>query len=200
MTAISENAKAFRNAMEGLARENSASVRAVEQSWADSAKAADKSAQETTEKGQKLVERIRERAENLRRADEKSGVQEIAIGEEPETVDPDPEVERFSQQLYVTQRSKAEEAAATTAQSTETPPQQVGHGTQQGNYGQQAPQPPAPPDNGWNVQAGRFGRRNEQQAPPAAPPQPPAPPKPAPRRKPAAFDDDDDYENQSWLR
>lgn len=33
-------------------------------------------------------------------------------------------------------------------------------------------------------------------APP--PPEPPAP-KPAPRRRPA-FDDDDDYENQNWLR
>lgn len=191
MTAISENAKAFRNAMEGLARANSASVRAVEQSWADSAKAADKSAQETTEKGQKLVERIRERAENLRRADEKSGVQEISVGEEPETVDADPEVERFSQELYATQRRRAEEAAATTAQSAEvTAPQ--------GDYSQPAPQPPAP-DNAWNVQAGRFGRRNEQPAPSPAAPKPPAPPKPAPRRRPA-FDDDEDYENQSWLR
>ncbi|MBQ0922928.1 hypothetical protein [Saccharopolyspora endophytica] len=200
MTAISENAKAFRNAMEGLARENSASVRAVEQNWADTAKAADKSAQETTEKGQKLLARIRERAENLRRADEKSGVQEIAIGEEPEAEDPDPEVERFSQRLYAAQKSKAEEAAATTAQSAEAPAQQGNFGAQQGNYGQGATQPPAPPDNGWNVQAGRFGRRNEQQpAPPPAAPKPPAPPKPAPRRQPA-FDDDDDYENQSWLR
>ncbi|MDI2028989.1 hypothetical protein QFW96_10220 [Saccharopolyspora sp. TS4A08] len=193
---ISENAKAFRNAMEGLVRENSASVRAVQQSWADSAKAADKAAQETTEKGQKLVERIRERAENLRRADEKSGVQEISVGEEPETVDPDPEVERFGQQLYATQKSKAEEAAATTAQAAEPQaPQQVGH----------APVPPAPQappaDNGWNVQAGRFGRRNAPPpSPPPAAPKPPAPPKPAPRRQQPVFDDDDDYENQSWLR
>ncbi|MEV0705427.1 hypothetical protein AB0I53_46995 [Saccharopolyspora sp. NPDC050389] len=35
--------------------------------------------------------------------------------------------------------------------------------------------------------------------PPAPPPPPPAAPKPAPRRR-AAFEDDDDYENQSWLR
>ncbi|MEV4729003.1 hypothetical protein [Saccharopolyspora sp. NPDC049426] len=192
MTEISESAKAFRNSMEGLARTNAASVRSVEQSWAESAKAADKSAQETTEKGQKLLARVRERAEYLRRADEKSGVQEISVGEEPEVEDLDPEVERFSQQLYAVQKSKAEEAAATTAQSAQPSDQPE-------SDARPAPQPQAP-ESAWNVQAGRFGRRNEQPAPPPATPKPPAPPKPAPRRQKPTFDDDDDYENQSWLR
>ncbi|MFD0491384.1 hypothetical protein ACFQ0O_34935 [Saccharopolyspora spinosporotrichia] len=63
-----------------------------------------------------------------------------------------------------------------------------------------APQPPAP-DRRWQVQSGRFGRRNQQPAQPPAAAAPP--PKPAPRREPPprqTFDDDDDYENQNWLR
>ncbi|GAA0525010.1 hypothetical protein [Saccharopolyspora thermophila] len=190
MTAVSDSARAFRNYMEALTTTHVASVRVVEQTWADTAKAADRSAQELTEKGQKLVQRIRERAENLRRADEKRGVQEIAVGEEPETEDPDPEVERFSQHLYAQQRSKADEPAATAAQSA-APPQSA----PPGRHASPDPQP----SSGWTVQAGRFGRRNQQPTPPpAAPPKPPAP-KPAPRRQPV-IDDDDDFENQSWLR
>ncbi|RRO12920.1 hypothetical protein EIL87_24950 [Saccharopolyspora rhizosphaerae] len=194
MTGISESAKAFRNSMEGLVRENSASVRSVEQSWTDSAKAADKSAQEASEKGQKLLARVRERAEYLRRADEKSGVKEISVGEEPEVEDPDPEVERFSQQLYASQKRKVEETAATTATAQAAQAQLP-------SDAYTAPAQQAPPqENAWNVQAGRFGRRNEQPAPPPVAPQPPAPPKPAPRRQQPAFDDDEDFENQSWLR
>ncbi|MGP4015366.1 hypothetical protein [Saccharopolyspora sp. 5N708] len=200
MTAVSDNAKAFRNHMEGMVRDNAASRRVIEQSWQDSAKAADKSAKDLSEKGQKLVERIRERAANMRKAEESAKLQEIAVGEEPETEDVDPEVERFSQQLYSQQQSKvaAEEPAATTAQSAQPDRQPPS-----GRVGQHAvPEPAraAEQNSGWSVQAGRFGRRNQQPTPPpAAAPQPPPPPKPAPRRR-AVVDDDDDYENQSWLR
>ncbi|MCI2417180.1 hypothetical protein MOQ72_07080 [Saccharopolyspora sp. K220] len=206
MTAVSENAKAFRNHMEGMVRENAASRRVIEESWQDSAKAADKSSKELSEKGQKLVERIRERAANMRKAEESAKLQEIAVGEEPETEDADPEVERFSQHLYAQQQSKAaaEEPAATTAESAQSA--QPEWQARSGRFGQPAAAPPEPArpapeqNSGWNVQAGRFGRRNQQPTPPpAAPPPPPAPPKPAPRRRPAV-DDDDDYENQSWLR
>jgi hypothetical protein len=201
VTAVSENAKAFRNFMEGMVRENATSRRVIEESWQDAAKAADKSAKEISEKGQRLVERIRERADNMRKAEERAKLQEIAVDDDLDAEDVDPEVERFSQQLHSQRQSTAaaEEPAATTAESAQPEWQ-----AQNERFGQPAaaPEPPRTaqePNSGWNVQAGRFGRRNQQTTPPpAASPKPP-PPKPAPRRQPV-IDDDDDYQNQSWLR
>lgn len=190
MTALSDKAKAFRNSIEGLAREHAARTSSLEQSWRDSAKEGQQSAKEASEKAQKLVQRVRERAAHLRSLDTKRGVEEISVNEEPETEDPDPEVERFSQQLYA-QQKRAEETAATTAQAAQ--PAQPERSA--------VPRPPEPEQSsGWNVQAGRFGRRNESAPPPPAAPKPPSAPGPAPRRQQPDCDDDDDFENQSWLR
>ncbi|MDA3625075.1 hypothetical protein OU415_06495 [Saccharopolyspora sp. WRP15-2] len=197
MTALSDNARAFRNSMEGLTRQHATRADAIEQSWRESAKEGEKGAKEASEKAQKLVERVRERAAHLRSLDSKSGLSEISVGEEPEVEDADPEVERFSQQLY-TQQKRAEEAAATTAQSTSGQPVHADRAVQP----PAAPQPAPEQNSRWNVQAGRFGRQNQQPTPPpAAAPTPPPAPKPEPRsRRQPSFDDDDDFENQSWLR
>lgn len=190
----SESVKAFRNQMEGLVKEHAASMSAVARRWDETAAAAEKGAAEQVEKAQKLVERIRERAGALKKEDDKRGVQEIGgVNEESQYADPDPDVERFSQHLLSRHREQraAQETAATTAQSAE--PGRVAAP----DVAPQAVHRTAEPDNTWNVQVGRFGRRNHSAEPTQAAPKPP--PKPTPRRKPV-LDDDEDFENQSWLR
>ncbi|SFD90792.1 translation initiation factor 4G [Actinopolyspora alba] len=76
--------------------------------------------------------------------------------------------------------------------------------------------PPARPEVGWNVAAGRFGRSTPEEPPPEEPPVEQQPdstpsrpserrpdPAPRPRRRPAADDWDDeeeDFSQRSWLR
>ncbi|GAA4844185.1 hypothetical protein [Saccharopolyspora rosea] len=148
-----------------------------------------------------MVSRVRERAEFLKRQDQKGGVQEIgAVTEDAQYEDPDPVVEGFSQDLAARHRQQRQEQEPAT-----TEPQSSDRNVQAGRAPQDVPvrpEPVRPPEpSGWNVQVGRFGRRAEQpkHAPPQATPAPP-PPKPAPRRQQPVHDDDDDFENQSWLR
>ena len=96
VTATSESAKAFSAKLDGLVQEHAAQVRAVEQRWKETNAEAEKSAKETTEKGQKLVARIRERAQALLDEEAKLGSGEIEAGEDPEAEEVDPEIERFS--------------------------------------------------------------------------------------------------------
>jgi hypothetical protein len=110
-----------------------------------------------------------------------------------------------SQDTTGVDRSSQTSAAGTAAPQPNTDPS---WNVRAGRFGQpqqesvpEAPRSPAPePNNAWNVQAGRFGRRKAQPTPPPEPPkQAPKPaPKPEPRRSPAY--DEDDFENQSWLR
>lgn len=213
LTAMSENAKAFSAKLGGLVQEHAAQVRAVEQRWKDTNAEAEKSAQETTEKGQKLVARIRERAQALKDEEAKRGADEIGAGEDPEADEADPEIERFSRQM-VTNEKEREAAREADAGLPQTPaPEQTSNqwqvragrfGAPEGSGGPAAPRSPAAeaPNADWQVQAGRFGHSEPRSAPAPAPPQapaaPPAPPKLAPRRP--VFDEDDDFENESWLR
>lgn len=193
---VSESVKAFRNQMEGLVKEHAASMSAVTRRWDETAAAAEKGAAEQAEKAQKLVERIRERAGALKKEDDKRGVQEIGgFNEETRYADADPDVERFSQHLLARHREQRaeQEPAATTAQSAK----QAGPAIPDVAARPEAARRPAEPSDAWNVQVGRFGRRNQPAEPPQATPKPQ--PKPEPRRQPV-LDDDEDFENQSWLR
>lgn len=214
MTAMSDNAKAFSAKLDGLVQEHAASARAVEQRWKETSDAASKSASEVTEKAQKLVARVRERAQFLRAAEAKNAADEIEVGgEELEADEVAPEIERFSQQLVAGEKARAAEAdpapaagPAATSSQWQGRPGGFGEPTSGGPYAPSPAAPQAPAAEaapaGWQVQAGRFGRGDRQPPPAQAPPvptPPPAAPKPAPRRQPA-FDEDDDFENESWLR
>lgn len=228
----SENLKAFRNRLTGLVQQHAADARVIEQTSRDIAAKADKTAAETTEKGQKLLERVRERAANLRKEEDKSGPQEIGAGtEDPDGEDVDPEVERFSQHVVAQEKERAAAAGPAVANpagsgpapvspaAAETPQPQQEWQVRAGRFGQppapppappvapappaQPPPPPgqpAPPANAWNVQAGRFGRKDKPQAAPEPPPAPPAPPPRPQRSRQPVDDDDEDFENQTWLR
>jgi hypothetical protein len=168
--------------MEGLVNEHSVSARSVAQQWQDSAKAADKSAAEITEKEQTFLRRVRERVEHLRNAERRTGVQELTIDDEPETEDVDPEAERFSRQLFAQQQSMSH------APATAPPPDED----------IRTPGPTKADAAGWQEPSNRRLNRWNQQ-PPAAPPAVPRASKPG-RRSQFPYDDDDDFENQTWLR
>ncbi|WP_433870263.1 hypothetical protein [Saccharopolyspora sp. CA-218241] len=197
MTEVSENVKAFRNRMAGLVAENSASASAVRQRWQESAAEADKNSAERIEKAQKLAERIAERTQALRKAQEKeaAGFAEISVRDDYDEDDVDPEVERFSQGILAQQpKPEPTEAAGTAQQSAQQSAPQPGEAPRHAR-----PEPARPEPAGWGVQAGRFGRRAEPEPPPAPPRAQPKPaPRPAPRR-PAAYDDEEDFEERKWL-
>lgn len=157
----------------------------------EATKKANESSKEMAEKVKKIDNRVRELIEKRAAAENSPSVNEIQVdGEDDE--EPQDEVALEFKGLIENYPIKP---AVTTPEAAETTGPIPG-----GPAPAAAPQPETPqPDPRWQVQAGRFGRRDQQQAPPPAAPKPPAPPKPAPRRKQPAFDDDD-YENQSWLR
>lgn len=194
MTEVSDNVKAFRGAMEGLVAEHASSARAVEQRWHDTATAADKSAGEQVEKAQKLVARVRERSQDLRRQEEQGDRGEIDYVEEQEPDEVDPEVERFSQQLNDTWRARERAGAAPDPASQEsapsgpppsgpppsgmTPPAAPSAPTPSAwprpgrSRPAEADQPASPgaaspaaaPAPGWAAKAGRFGRGDQQRS------------------------------------
>lgn len=193
MTEVSDNVKAFRGAMEGLVAEHASSARAVEQRWHDTATAADKSAGEQVEKAQKLVARVRERSQDLRRQEEQGDRGEIDYVEEQEPDEVDPEVERFSQQLNDARRARerAESAPAPAGQESAPSGSQLSGSQPSGmtpsstpsawprpgrsrpaEADQQGPSAPASspspgaaaPASGWAAKAGRFGRGDQQRS------------------------------------
>lgn len=172
MAELSETARAFRAGMTGLVEEHTAGVRAVERGWRETAEAADKRAQEQVDNARKLVARVQQRADAL--AAKQDAVSEIAYQEEdPE--DLDPEVEQLSRELLAARQ------AAKASAAPEEP----------------APQPePATSRSEWQGSAGVL----DEQAPARPAPAPAASPRP--RRGRPQFDDfeDEEYENQSWLR
>ncbi|MBA8826975.1 hypothetical protein FHX42_004359 [Saccharopolyspora lacisalsi] len=177
--ADSDGVLAFREKMSGLVQEHTAVLDSVEKDWASTSEAAEQSAKEQTEKAQKLVERIGQRAEAIRESEENKGLQEISIGVEDEVAEEeDPEVEALSRGML----------AARQAAPVLEP--------------QEPPEHPKP--EGWQVKAGRFGRQAEEPQAPAAPEPAPTPaPKPAPRRRAVAQDWDDDGDDlsaRSWLQ
>lgn len=171
----SDGVLAFREKMSGLVQEHTAVLDSVERDWTATGEAAEQTAKEQTEKAQQLAERVGQRAQAMRDAEADKGPQELSIGvEDEEPPEEDPEVEALSRGLLADRQ---------TASAPE--------------------QPENPNPEGWQVQAGRFGRQAEE--PPAPEPAPPAPPpRPAPRRRAVAEenwdDDDDDLSTRNWLR
>lgn len=189
MPEVSDNVKAFRGAMEGLVAEHASSARAVEQRWHDTATAADKSAGEQVEKAQKLVARVRERSQDLRRQEEQGDRGEIDYVEEQEPDEVDPEVERFSQQLNETRRARERAEAAPAPASQESAPSGPPPSGMTPSAAPSAPtpsawprpgrsrpaeadqpaspgaaSPAAAPAPGWAAKAGRFGRGDQQRS------------------------------------
>jgi hypothetical protein len=174
---------------------------------AEQARAGDKKAKEAdqnfTEKVQKIEKRVRERiARRIAEQEPKRGAEEIDVGGADDAEEPEDEISVEYRELI--SNYPIQQPAETSAQSAApaAPPTTAARGAEpwSSRPAGGADSPPPPTDPRWSVQAGRFGRRNPQPpAPPAAPPPAPAPPKPAPRRQ-SGYDDDDDYENQTWLR
>lgn len=182
MTEVSDNVKAFRGAMEGLVAEHASSVRAVEQRWSDTAAAADKSASEQVDKAQKLVARVRERSEDLRKQEEKDDRGEIDYVDEEEPDEVDPEVERFSEQINEARRERAESAsrpagrepAPSPTTTSAAPDPSAWPRARPGRFGRaeadqhaagaaSSPEKAEPaPGQGWSAKAGRFGRGDQQ--------------------------------------
>jgi hypothetical protein len=160
----------------------------------EATKKADASSRELGEKVKKIDTRVRELIEKRANAENSAHANEIQVGGEDDE-EPQDEVALEFKDLIENYPIKP---AATTPEAAETAGP-ISSGAAPPVAAAPQSEPPQP-DPRWQVQAGRFGRRNEQPAPPPAAPKPPAPPKPAPRRPQPTFDDDDDYENQSWLR
>lgn len=223
----SERVTAFRGRMAGLVQANTANRDATAQRWKETVANADRKADERIAQAQKLVQRVRERAQTLRKQHEELGRHEISVGTDSEVEDVDPEVERFAHAMLEGGRASVEAAptapqtggnsapASTLGSESVTAPwNQAGANRLAGAANQDAASHWA----GWPVRAGRFGRPQhpetpsapERQAPPAGqrseqPVEPSASPeqhkpKPAPRRRPAFDDEDEDFSNQTWLR
>ncbi|MFC7341761.1 hypothetical protein [Saccharopolyspora griseoalba] len=173
---------------------SSTAARGISENAQRSAEASEKANEankQFTEKVQKIEGRVRELID--KRAQDAIRNNEIQVnGEDDE--EPQDEVALEYQDLIENYpMAKPAETAPQAAEMPQAP------GPSAGTAGQVAEQPA--PDPRWQVQVGRFGRRNQQpEQSPAAAPKPPSPPKPAPRRQRPAFDDDEDYENQTWLR
>ncbi|GAA2809122.1 hypothetical protein [Saccharopolyspora taberi] len=213
MAETSEAVAAARRRFEEIRATALARTEANVQSALDADKRAAEANKDFTEKVQKIEKRVRERiAEREAAANPKRGAEEIKVGgEDDELETPQDDVAaEFNDLIENYPISKPADPAPAAPEPAPQPTAPAGYGRSAGWQSQPpvpapapAPEPQAPaPDSRWQVQAGRFGRRNQQQSqPPAAAPAPQ--PKPAARKEPPrrrAIEDDDDYENQDWLR
>ncbi|KAA5833473.1 hypothetical protein ABT337_31370 [Saccharopolyspora hirsuta] len=194
----SEAVLAARRKFDEISTTTAAKLSESAQRSIESSEKAKESTKNFTERLHKLEDRVRDliAQRDAARGSEKDN--EIQVGSED---DEEPQDEIAVEYADLIANYPSPEPAGVTpaaASPVSSDSAQVGLGAQvpQGGADQQQA------DSRWQVQAGRFGRRDQQVSapqPPPVPPKPPAAPKPAPRRQPA-FDDDDDYENQSWLR
>lgn len=168
-------------------------MRESAQRSADASAKANEANKQFTEKVQKIESRVRELIDKRAQQEDSVRANEIQLGGEDDE-EPQDEVALEYQELIENYPiAKPAETTPQAAESADPVAPRAGDPQQVSNQ-------PAP-DPRWQVQAGRFGRRDQQpEQPLPAAAKPPAPPKPAPRRPQPAFDDDDDYENQTWLR
>ncbi|GAA2330822.1 hypothetical protein GCM10009854_02100 [Saccharopolyspora halophila] len=190
----SEAVAAARRKFEETSNSAAARVSASAQASAEAGKKANESNERFTEDVQKIDRRVRELID--KRAQDALRENEIQVGGEDDEEPQDEIAIEFKDLIENYPIARPAETTPAAAETTGVPQADTSPAAQPDDR-------TPPPDPKWQVQAGRFGRRDQQQAqqaPPPAAPKPPAQPKPAPRRQRPAFDDDDDYENQTWLR
>ncbi|MER5389867.1 hypothetical protein [Saccharopolyspora sp. NPDC002686] len=195
----SEAVLAARRKFEEISSTTAAKLSESAQRSIESSEKANESTKNFTEKVQKVEGRVRDLI--AQRARDSQRDNEIQLAAEDDEEPQDEVAAEYADLIASYPVAKPAEVTPASAEPGSAAPNSVeprpvgrGPGVQGG-----VEQPSVDPR--WQVQAGRFGRRDQQVTapPPAAPPKPPSAPKPAPRRQPA-FDDDDDFENQSWLR